>query len=59
VDVSRADIERLHLALRATPYMANRTLALLGKLFVLAIAAGWRADNPCRGIMHFQEKIAR
>jgi integrase len=54
-DVNRADIERLHLALKTTPYMANRTLSLLGKLFVLAISAGWRADNPCRGIVRFQE----
>jgi integrase len=55
-DLSRADIERLHLSLKATPYMANRTLSLLGKLFVLAIAAGLRTDNPCRGIVRFDEQ---
>jgi integrase len=54
-DVTRGDIERLHLTFKTTPYAGNRVLSLLGKLFVLAIAAGWRADNPCRGVVRYQE----
>jgi integrase len=55
-DVSRADIERLHLSLKETPYLANRTLALLGKMFSLAVNAKVRPDNPCRGIVRFPEQ---
>lgn len=36
-------------------YQANRTLAILSKLFSLAIENGWRTDNPCRGIAKFTE----
>jgi len=53
--VTRRDIEVLHNALRATPYQANRVLALLSKMFNLAVAWGWRGDNPARGIPRFQE----
>ena len=53
--VGRPDIEKLHNRLRRTPYMANRLLALLSKMFNLAEAWGWRADNPVRGIPRFHE----
>ena len=53
--VRRPDIEKLHNGLRRTPYMANRLLALLSKMFNLAVAWGWRADNPVRGIPRFHE----
>lgn len=55
-EVSRRDIERLHLALKSTPYQANRALALLSKMFSLAVAWGWREDNPVTGIPKFPEE---
>ena len=55
--VDRADIGRLHHAKRAAPYEANRTLALLSKMFNLAEAWGLRPDgsNPCRHVKRFRE----
>ncbi|MDO5612925.1 MAG: tyrosine-type recombinase/integrase [Paracoccus sp. (in: a-proteobacteria)] len=57
-DVSPADIERLHLARRATPYLANRVLALLSKAF--GLAERWRVrergTNPCRDVTRFPER---
>ena len=37
------------------PYQANRLLAVLSKMFNLAIEMGWRTDNPCRGVRKFPE----
>jgi integrase len=54
--VGRPDIEKLHNSLRSTPYMANRLLALLSKMFNLAIAWTWRADNPVKGIPRLHEE---
>ena len=53
--VTRRDIEVLHNSVRTTPYYANRVLALLSKMFNLAVAWGWRADNPVQGIPRSQE----
>lgn len=53
--VSALDIQNLHTGLKATPYRANRILALLSKMFNLAIKWGWRADNPVKGIEKYQE----
>lgn len=58
--VTRAEIAKLHHSLRATPYEANRILAVLGKMFALAEAWGWRSTasgNPARGIEKFPEKM--
>jgi len=56
-DVTRHEIARLHHGLRATPYQANRALALLSKMFNLAEAWGIRPDgsNPCRHVAKFRE----
>lgn len=54
--VRRRDIERLHQNLKGTPYRANRVLALLSKMFSLAVQWDWRPDNPCRGIQKFHEE---
>lgn len=54
--VSRRDIESLHQALKGTPYRANRVLALLSKMFSLAIRWDWRPDNPVIGIPRFPEE---
>jgi integrase len=49
--ISHPDINRLHREIsKSTPTRANRIVALLSKMFSLAIKEGWRADNPCRGI---------
>ncbi|MBA3814552.1 MAG: site-specific integrase [Alphaproteobacteria bacterium] len=53
--VSSFDIQNLHSKLKETPYRANRILALLSKMFNLAIKWGWRSDNPVRGIEKYQE----
>lgn len=54
--ITRRNLETLHLQLEETPYQANRVLALLSKMFSLAIAWGWREDNPVRGIEKYQEE---
>jgi integrase len=54
--VARRDIEALHLSLRKSPYWANRVLALLSKMFSLAVIWGWRANNPVKGIARYQEE---
>jgi integrase len=55
--VTRQDIQRLHHDLRHTKYEANRTLALLSKMFNLAELWGLRADNtnPCRHVQRYRE----
>ena len=48
--VTQNDIEKLHKKLKKTPYQATRVLALLSKMFSLAIAWEGRDDNPTIGI---------
>src|SRR5215203_3337065 len=56
-EVRSSDIERLHLKYRATPYQANRLVALLSKMFNWS---GRRGDkNPCVGIERFPEHKRR
>lgn len=55
-DVGHRDVQALHNAMKATPYQANRTLALLSKMFELSIKWGWRPDNPVKGIEHYNEE---
>jgi integrase len=57
-DLTRADIAKLHHANRASPYQANRLLAVLSKMFNLAERWGLRPDgsNPCRLIEKFAER---
>lgn len=50
-DVAFDDINKLHSKVSKTaPYMANRMLAILSKMFALAILWQMRSDNPCIGI---------
>jgi len=53
--VSYSDIERLHQSMQAKPYSANRVLALLHKMFSLAIKWQWCDKNPVKGIQRFPE----
>jgi integrase len=57
-DVTRQEVTKLHHVHRATPYQANRILAVLGKMFNLAERWGVRPDgsNPCRHIEKFAER---
>jgi len=55
-EITRRDIEALHITYVDRPYRANRVLALLSKMFNLAVSWGWRPDNPVRGVMRFQEE---
>jgi len=54
--VTYSDIDDVHRALKDTPYQANRVLALLSKMFSLAIKWQYRVDNPCKGIERFAEE---
>ena len=55
-EITHSNIEALHRDLRATKYRANRTVALLSKMFSLSIKWGMRADNPAKGITRYQEE---
>lgn len=56
--VSSADIARLHAAMHETPYEANRTMAVIRKMFVLAETWGLRPpnSNPCKGVKPYREQ---
>ena len=55
-EVGYADIDALHRSITArAPYAANRTIALLSKMFGLAVRWGWIASNPAKGIERNQE----
>jgi integrase len=58
VDVTRADIAKLHHEMRDIPYQANRTLSVLSKMFNLAEVWGLRIDgtNPCRHVPKYKER---
>ena len=57
-EVQRSDIAALHHGLRHTPYQANRTLAVLSKMFNLAELWELRPDgsNLCRHVKRFKEE---
>ena len=56
-EVRRKDIAALHHSLRDTRYQANRTLAVLSKMFNLAELWGMRPDgsNPCLHVKRYKE----
>jgi integrase len=54
--IQSRDIHTLHVAMKGMPYQANRVLALMSKMFSLAVKWGWRADNPVRGIERYHEE---
>lgn len=56
--VTRAEIAALHHSLRATPYEANRMLALASKMFGLAERWGLRPDNtnPAKNVDRYKEE---
>ena len=56
-EVTHEEVRRLHVKLRATPYQANRLIALLSKMFSWSGRRG--ESNPCTGIERFGEKKRR
>lgn len=57
VDVQRSEIAKLHLALKRTPFQANRMLAVLGAMYVFAEKRGLIPDgtNPARRLERYRE----
>lgn len=57
VDITYSDIEDRHAKVtkEAGPYAANRMIAIMSKMFNLAIKWKYRADNPVKGIERNQE----
>jgi integrase len=54
--VEFADIDRLHRHVsRRAPYLANRLLALLSKMFALSVLWNMRSNSPVRGVQRNQE----
>ena len=55
--VTRAQVARLHGKLRATPFQANRVLAVTGSMYTFAGRSGIVAEgmNPARRIEQFKE----
>lgn len=51
-EVTYSDVDGLHRKVTrgGAPYQANRSMAVLSKMFALAVKWGWRPDNPARGI---------
>ena len=50
-EVNFANVDNMHrLISKHAPYRANRTVAVLARMFALSIKWGWRTDNPAKGI---------
>jgi integrase len=56
--IRREDVEKLHHAMRDTPYQANRVIALISKMFNLAEKWNMRPEgsNPTRHIEKYKER---
>lgn len=56
-NVRHSEIESLHARIaKSAPYRANRTVAVLSKMFALAVKWEMRPDNPARGIERANEE---
>jgi integrase len=59
-EVTFADIDAVHRAIsKRAPWRANRVVALLSRMFSMAIRWRLRADNPCKGIERNDEPKRR
>ncbi|GAB5442066.1 MAG: site-specific integrase [Fuerstiella sp.] len=54
--VTKTDIRELHASLSERPIAANRTLALLSRVYEFAIEVDLATFNPTRGIRRYKEK---
>jgi len=57
--VTFSDIDALHRGLSETPYRANRVIALVSRIFAMAVRWEMRTDNPVRDIERNQEQRRR
>lgn len=57
-DITRAELARIHLANGATPFQANRILAIVGSMYSYGGRHGLvpEGTNPARGIERFKEE---
>lgn len=56
VDLKRHDVQALHQRMGKTaPTMANRTLALVSKVFSFAASCGHDGNNPAKGVKRYAE----
>jgi integrase len=59
-EVSFEDIDDLHRKItKDAPYAANRCIAMLSRMFTLAVKWRLRTDNPCKGIEQNAEEKRR
>jgi integrase len=60
-EVTFSDVDALHRRItKRAPYRANRAMAVMSKMFTLAMRWDWRTDNPTRGIeWNHEEKRER
>ena len=56
-DVKPYDVDKLHrhVTKNSGPYRANRCIAVVSKMFNLAVRWEMRAENPCKGLERNQE----
>lgn len=56
-EVRFSQVAKLHHEMQGTPYLANRTLAVLSKFFSWAELHGYRErnSNPCVGVTKYKE----
>ncbi len=62
VDVTADHLSQLHVALQATPFLANRVIDMLGAAFNKAALWKWRdagEANPAKGIQRYPERSRR
>lgn len=55
-NITRRQIEEIHLKMSSSPYQANRIIALLSKIFSIAVSWGVCDENPVKGIQKYQEE---
>lgn len=61
VDIELEDIQKIHTAMKAKPYQANRVTALVSTMLNLAEEHKYRpmGSNPCRFITRYPEKARK
>jgi integrase len=52
-----ADVNALHVKMKATPRAANYVVGMLSAMMAHAIKAGLRRDNPVRGVTRYSERL--
>jgi integrase len=55
-DITQVDIAKVHRALKDKPVRANRHLALLSKMFSMALDMEWIDRSPVRGVKRYYEE---